>query len=129
MTNEAINPKEVHTPLGGAYTHAFKSGNTIYTAGQVALDKNGELVGKEDISAQAEQVFANLQHVLTAAGASMKNVVKLNIYLTIQADFPKVRKVRQRYFTGNLPAATGVFVPALANPDFLIEVDAIAVIS
>ncbi len=113
--------------MGRSFTHAFKAGNTVYTAGQVALDKDGNLVGKGDISAQANQVLLNLQAVLRAAGASMQDVVKLNMYLTGQADLTKVREVRQRYFTGEFPAATGMFVSALADPDFLIEIDAIAV--
>ena len=129
MPNEAIKPTDVHVPIGRGYTHAFKAGDTVYTAGQIALDKNGNLVGKGDISAQAEQVFSNLQAVLAAAGASMQDVIKLNMFLTGQADFTKVREVRQRYFTGEPPAATGVFIAALADPDWLIEIDAIAVIS
>ena len=127
MPNEAIKPTDVHSYPPSTINHAFKAGNTVYTAGQVALDKDGNLVGKGDITAQADQVFSNLQAVLRAAGASMQDVVKLNMYLTGQADLTKVREVRQRYFTGEFPAATGVFVSALADPDFLIEIDAIAV--
>ena len=129
MPNEAIKPADVHSYPPRTISHGFKAGNTVYTAGQVALDHDGNLAGKGDSSAQADQVFSNLQAVLRAAGASMQDVVKLNIYLTGQADLTKVREVRERYFTGEFPAATGVFVSALADPDFLIEIDAIAVIS
>lgn len=127
MPNEAVKPTDVHSYPPRTISHAFKAGNTVYTAGQVALDKDGNLVGKGDITAQADQVFSNLQAVLMAAGASMDDVVKLNIYLTGEAELAKVREVRQRYFTGEFPAATGVFVAALADPEFLIEIDAIAV--
>ena len=126
MANKAIKPADVHAPTG--YNHALKAGNTVYTAGQVALDKDGNLVGKSDIEAQTVQVYENLQAVLAAAGASLQDVVKVTTYLTQQADLPKLREVRQRYFTGEPPANTLVYISALATPDLLIEVEAIAVV-
>ena len=126
MANEVIKPADVHVATG--CNHAYKAGNTVYTAGQVALDRDGNLVGKGDIEAQTDQVFKNLQAVLAAAGATMQDVVKLTTYLTQQVDLPKLREVRQRYLTGEPPANTLLYISALASPDFLIEVEAVAVV-
>ncbi|MBI4299250.1 MAG: RidA family protein [Chloroflexi bacterium] len=129
MPNQVIKPAEVHVPAGRGYNHAVKAGNTVYVAGQVAIDKNGNLVGKGDFTAQAEQVYENLQAVLAAAGASFKDVVKMNTYLTRQEDLGKLREIRQRYATVEPPASTLLVISALANPDFLLEVEVIAVLS
>ncbi len=128
MPKQVITPGDVHPPIGGGYSHAIKAGNTVYLAGQVGLDRQGSLVGKGDIEAQADQVYQNVVAVLKAAGLSFKDVVKVTTYLTRSEDIPKVRAVRARYFpTSEPPASTLVVVSGLANPDFLIEVEAIAV--
>ena len=129
MPNQVIKPTDVHVPIGRGYNHVIKAGNTIYVAGQVALDKDGNLVGKGDITAQAEQVFKNLQAALAAGGASIQDIVKINTYLTQRDDLAKLREVRSKYFTGEPPASTLVFISGLAMPEFLIEVEAIAVVS
>ena len=128
MPNQAVKPTNVHEPIGSSYSHASKAGNTVYVAGQVALDADGNLVGRGDFEAQAKQVFTNLQAVLEAAGASTGDVVKLNHYVVGQQDLGTLRRVRQSYFAGDQPAATLVFVSGLADPGLLIEVEAIAVV-
>ena len=129
MPNQVIKPSNVHVPLANSYNHAIKAGPTVYTAGQVAIDAAGNIVGTGDFEAQAQQVFKNLQAVLAASGASFQDVVKLNTFLTRQEDLLKLREVRQKYVTAEPPASTLVFISALANPDLLIEVEAIAVVS
>ena len=129
MSNLVIKPVDTHEPIGRAYNHVIKTGNTIFVSGQVALDKDGNVVGEGDIVAQAEQVFKNLQSALAAAGASFEDVVKSNTYLTRRDDLAKLREVRSRYFIGEPPASTLVFVSGLAMEEFLIEVEAIAVLS
>ena len=103
---------------------------TIYIGGQDAVDATGQIVGKGDIRAQAEQVFKNLQAALAAAGASLENVIKWNILIvqgqSMQAGFEVFQRVWGR--RANPPAITVMFVAGLANPEFLIEMDAIAVI-
>ncbi len=103
---------------------------TIYVGGQDAVDAAGQIVGKGDIRAQAEQVFKNLQAALEAAGASLEHVIKWNILIvqgqSLQAGFEVFQRVWGR--RANPPAITGMFVAGLANPEFLIEMDAIAVI-
>lgn len=122
-----LNPGSMHTPRG--YTHVvdMRSGRMVFIAGQVALDREGNLMGEGDIKAQAEQVFKNLQAAVTAAGGSFKDVVKLNYYITDAAGIPAVREVRDRYInTATPPASTAVVVARLFGPEFLIEVEAVA---
>ena len=103
---------------------------TIYVGGQDAVDATGHIVGKGDIRLQAEQVFKNLQAALAAAGATLENVIKWNILIvqgqSLQAGFEVFQRVWGR--RPNPPAITGMVVAGLANPEFLIEMDAIAVI-
>jgi enamine deaminase RidA (YjgF/YER057c/UK114 family) len=84
-------------------------------------------VGAGDFDAQAEQVFRNLERVLAAAGATLADVVKVTIYLTDMGNFPKIVDLRARWFTAPYPADTIVEVGALALPELMIEIEAIAV--
>ncbi len=103
---------------------------TIYIGGQDAVDAAGHIVGKGDVKAQAEQVFKNLQAALAAAGAGLEHVVKWNILIVQGQSLPAGFEVFQRVWghRPNPPAITVMFVVGLANPDFLLEMDAIAVI-
>ena len=124
------NPPTLSTPTG--YTHVVEvSGpaKTIYISGQIALDRNGNLVGGADMKAQAEQVFKNLEAALAAAGAKFSDVVKMNTYTTDMSQVQAVRDVRNRYFGNVTPASTLVQVVHLARPDLLLEVEAIAVVA
>jgi enamine deaminase RidA (YjgF/YER057c/UK114 family) len=87
------------------------------------------LVGKGDIEAQTRQVFENIKKCLAAAGASFDNVVKINVYLTdIGQQLGAVAKVRQGYFTTETVPSTTVEIPRLASPDYLVEIEAIAIL-
>jgi reactive intermediate/imine deaminase len=124
---ERMNPQGLSTPTG--YSHVVSTrGRTIYVAGQVAFDAAGQLVGKGDLAAQTRQVFENLAIALKAAGATFANVVKTNYYLRDASQVAVVREIRSRYFMKELPASTLIEVPRLANPDFLIEIEVIAVV-
>jgi enamine deaminase RidA (YjgF/YER057c/UK114 family) len=104
-------------------------GHWVAIAGQVAFDADGNLVGEGDPAAQAQQVFANLERCLQAAGATFADVVKLNFYVTDVAYLPAVRIARDAHIdTANPPASTAVQVVALFRPDILIEVEAYAVV-
>jgi enamine deaminase RidA (YjgF/YER057c/UK114 family) len=106
-----------------------KIGNQIYIAGQTAVDDNGNPVGKGDIETQTRQVFKNLQKCLEAAGASFDQVVKLNIYSTdLDAHLGTIAKLRKEYFPKEPVASTTVQVPRLVHPDWLLEIEAIAVL-
>jgi 2-iminobutanoate/2-iminopropanoate deaminase len=125
MTLERIQPPGLAKPP--TYTHVIRAGNTLYIAGQTASDEQGNVVGRGDISAQAVQVFENLKKALTAGGADFSHVVKLTVFLTDARYREPVSEVRRRYLGTNLPTSTLVVVAGLANPDYLLEIEAIAV--
>ena len=100
---------------------------TVYVAGQVALNDKGELVGKDDPEAQARQVFTNMRAVLAAAGAKMDDVVKITMIIKNGADFPKIGGVRKEFFKEPYPASTA-FIAPLLNPDWLVEIEAVALL-
>ena len=123
------NPPALSKPTG--YVHVVEvtgPGKTIYIAGQIALDKDGNVVGGGNMKAQAEQVFKNLQAALDAAGAKFSDVVKMNTYITDMEQAPAVREVRARYFGDTAPASTLVQVVRLARPEFLLEIEVIAAV-
>ena len=123
------NPPTLSKPTG--YTHVVEAtgGRTVYISGQIALDKDGKVVGEGDMKAQAEQVFRNLQSALSAAGATFKDVVKMNTYTTDMSQVQAIRDVRARYFGDTTPASTLVQVVHLARPEFLLEIEVIAVVA
>lgn len=125
MPLQRINPTTLGQPRG--YTHVVKSGNTVYIAGQVGRKANGELAGR-DIAAQAEQVYKNLGEALKAAGCGFADVAKVTVFITNRDDIPAARAVREKYFGTQNPASTMVLISGLAAPEFLIEVEAIAVV-
>ena len=122
------NPPTLSKPTG--YTHVVEAagGRTVYISGQIALDKDGTVVGAGDMKAQAEQVFRNLQTALAAAGATFKDVVKMNTYTTDMSQVQAIRDVRARYFGDVTPTSTLVQVVHLARPEFLLEIEVIAVV-
>ena len=103
---------------------------TVHIGGQDAVNASGEIVGKGDIVAQVEQVLTNLHAALAAGGAGPEHIIKWNIYVvegqSLQAGFAAFQNVWPK--TPNPPAITGVFVSGLAHPDFLVEMDAVAVV-
>ena len=122
---------ELSTPRGYSHVVSATAGRTVYVAGQIALDKDGSVVGKGDLRAQTTQVLENVKHALAAGGATFADIVKQNTYIVNlkPEDLPIIREVRAQYFPAeNPPASTLVGVTALAGPDFLIEVEVIAVV-
>jgi enamine deaminase RidA (YjgF/YER057c/UK114 family) len=103
-------------------------GKTIYIGGQNAVNAQREIIGKGNIYEQTEQVMKNLQTALSACGATFENLVKLTIHIVQDQDLNRGFQASQKYLGGlkNPPAVTGFFVAALAHPDFLVEVEAIA---
>ena len=110
------------------YSHAVAVGGPlIVVSGQVPVDANGRLVGKDDPAEQTRQVLENLSAALAAAGATMDQVVKLTVFLTDLADLADFRRIRDEYFSAETPPASSlVQVGGLVNPDFRVEVDALA---
>jgi enamine deaminase RidA (YjgF/YER057c/UK114 family) len=103
---------------------------TVHIGGQDAINASGEIVGKGDIVTQVEQILANLRAALAAGGAGPEHIIKWNIYIvegqSLQAAFAAFQNAWPE--TPNAPAITGVFVSGLAHPDFLVEIDAVAVV-
>ena len=106
----------------------YRVGNLIFLSGQAAIDAHGAIVGAGDFAAQAEQVFANLAQVLKAAGSGLDKVIKVTIYLTDMARFADIVELRGRYFSPPYPADTIVEVAALALPELMIEIEAVALV-
>jgi 3-hydroxyisobutyrate dehydrogenase len=128
MTVERINPSSMRAPAE-YYAHVTKAGNMVFVAGQAAVGKDNKMIGVNDITAQAEEVFQQLQECLRSAGTDLRHVVKLNTFLTRPEDNRPVALVRSKYFkeAGLLPASTMVVVARLARPEMLIEVECTAV--
>ncbi|MBL7931335.1 MAG: RidA family protein [Bacteroidia bacterium] len=128
---ELLSPEGLHK--NPAYSQvAIVEGNyrTVYIGGQNAVDKDGNIIGKGDLEAQAKQVLKNLETALQAAGASFENIIKWNIY-SLQGQSPeKALKVFQEPMSKmkQAPLITGVYVSSLAHPDFLMELEAIAIV-
>jgi len=126
---QTVQSPHVPTPKT-AYSQAMVVGGSrlLFISGQVPVDAQGELVGRGDFRAQAHQVFRNLQANLEAAGATWADVVKLTVLLTDMADFPIFNEVRQEYLQPPFPTATTAAVSALVSPDWLVEIEAVAVL-
>ncbi len=127
MDRKVINPPTVHKPVSH-YSHAVVVGNMVWVTGQIAIDKNGNTVGKGDCVAQAHQVYQNLRDVLQGVGSGMDKVVKLNTYIVDVEDAARIRGIKSQYIKKDPPASTMVIVKALAYPDLLIEMEAVAVV-
>ena len=130
MTLELINPEELPTPATYTQVVAATGSRLVFVAGQVADDAQGNLVGPGDLAAQARQVFANVGRSLAAAGAGPEQVTKITIYVVHHRPeyLPDISEARMAVFGDHKPADTLVGVEALAEPEYLIEVEAIAVV-
>ena len=127
----ATNPPGVPAPIRGYYSNAVRvsAGPLLFVAGQVGMDKNGAIVGKDSAAAQAEQALANIQDILAASGASMDDVVKVTVYVTDMKYLDEITPVRLKYFPSNGPASVIVEVSRLALPDLKVEIDAVAAVT
>ena len=115
-------------PTLGRFSQIVRSDavSMLYIAGQVSVDSAGNLIGKGDFKAQAKQALENLGLALKAEGADFTDIVKLNTYVTDISKVGELHEVRSAYLSKDPPAATLVAVPALVNPDYMIEIEAIA---
>jgi len=129
MKKRKINSSEFAKRLG-AYSHGYivETGDTklIFTTGQIALDKDGNVLYPDDAAKQAEFIYESLNKILGEAGASLDDVVKTTVYLTDMADFAKVSPVRNKYFGVSEPVSTLVEVSKLVKPGCCVEIEVIA---
>jgi 2-iminobutanoate/2-iminopropanoate deaminase len=124
---ERVNPPGVHTPQAN-YSHVTRVGNTLYISGQLGLDPDGHLVGQGDAEAQAEQCYKNIQAIIRHFGGTMDDIVKITQYITDLAYRPLVARPRDTYLGTPGPASTLVVVKGLAAPDYLVEIEALAIL-
>ena len=129
MAKKVIQPKSLNDPRPRYSQGILNSGGKLlFVAGQTASDKDGNVVGKGDIRAQTEQVFANLKAVLKAAGGTLDNLVMTTTYITDREYREGYNEVRRGQYKKNPPTSTLVIVKGLAHPDYLIEINGIAVL-
>lgn len=129
MEKKAIQSNRVPRPAAEYSQGILAEGKRhLFISGQVPLDEQGNLVGKGDMAAQTRQVFVNLQSQLAEAGADFANVVELTVFVTDMSRFGEFAAVRKEYLPAPYPAATSVGVASLVHPDWLVEVEAVAVL-
>jgi len=127
MGKTIISSDKVAKVPGAPYSACTKAGNLIFVSGMVALNAKAEIVGRGDIRAQTHQVLENVKAVIEAAGAKMSDITKTTVYITDLANFAAMNEVYKSYFTSDPPARATVKAD-LVNKDFLVEIDAFAVI-
>lgn len=127
-----LRPEGLSQPIG-QYSHASRvaGGDLLFVAGQVAVDEDGNLVGKGNLEAQMRQVFRNLERALAAGGCGLGNVAKFTTYLSRAEDVEDFYRVRRDLFAslypeGNYPPNTLLVIDRLVSPDFLLEIEAVA---
>ncbi len=127
---KARNADGVAAPLKPYYSNAVRvdGGPLLFISGQVALDGDGKLVGEGDLRAQAVQVHENIKTILAAEGATMADIVKVTVYVTDIRAFDDIADIREGYFPSDGPASVICEVSALAWPEFMIEVEAVAAV-
>ncbi|MFQ6027715.1 MAG: RidA family protein [Dehalococcoidia bacterium] len=129
MPREFINPPDLSTPPSNMYNHVVKVGNTLYIAGQVSRGLDGKTVHAGDVAAQVRQVWANLEKAVTAGGGTLKDIVKTTTYVVGAENLGKVREARLAILPPEgRPTSTTLVVAGLADPDLMVEVEAIAVL-
>lgn len=122
-------PDTMPKSLGYSQVAMVTGGAIVFVAGQVALDKSGNVVGRNDFSAQVQQVFENIKAAVEAAGGDFSDVIKLNSYFLDLSHLSKFREVRDKYVNlENPPVSTAIQVPGLFRPEFLVEIEAVAVV-
>jgi reactive intermediate/imine deaminase len=129
MNKRAINPWEWQNRAGFSQAWRVDGANTlVFVSGQAPISAGGELVGADDFEAQCRQVLENLATVVGEAGATLDSIVKLTVFLTDMRTLPEYTRIKGEFFRGEQPASTAVEVTALARPEMLIEVEALAAI-
>ena len=126
MTRQIIHTDQAPAAIG-TYTQAVKCGKTVYMSGQIPLDPKTMQLHNQTVEAEIHQVFRNLRAVAEAAGGGLKDVAKLNVYLTDLTHFPKVNEIMAEYFQQPYPARAAVGVASLPR-GARVEADAILVL-
>ena len=131
MPKQEIVSPDLHEPLGH-FAHATVAearGRLVFVSGMTALNAEGGVTGVGDITAQTHQVCQNLKAAMEAAGGTLDDIARVDVYVRNMEDFDAIHAVRRQYFTGVAPASTMVEVSKFVNKDYLIEINAIAVLA
>jgi 2-iminobutanoate/2-iminopropanoate deaminase len=130
VARENIFPAGLSKPTGHWTTvTTARPGKLVFVSGLTAKNERGEIVGVGDIGAQTRQVCENLQAAMRAAGGTLADVVRVDVFVKEMTGFKDIHEVRREYFGGNPPASTMVAISAFTHPDMLIEISAIGVLS
>jgi 2-iminobutanoate/2-iminopropanoate deaminase len=124
---EEIKVAGVPEPISH-YCPVVRAGRMVFISGMEPKDENGNAVGKGDVTAQARQVHENLKKCLAAAGATFADVCKVTVFVRSISDRPKINEIRKEYFGKARPASTLVEISRLASDDFLVEIEAVALL-
>lgn len=131
MPKQELVSDKLATP-NGHFAHATYTearGRLVFVSGMTARNKEGGVTGVGDVAAQTHQVCQNLQAAVEEAGGTLDDVVRVDVYVRNMEDFGAIHEVRRQYFTGVAPASTMVEVSKFVNKDYLIEINAIAVVA
>jgi reactive intermediate/imine deaminase len=130
MAKTQLSTTALHSPNGvfSQATVVEATGRLVFVSGMTARRPDGSIAGVGDVSEQTRQVCENVQTAVREAGGSLDDVCRVDVYVRNMEDFAKIHAVRAQYFSEPLPASTMVEVSKLAHPDYLIEINAIAVI-
>ena len=124
------NPEGMAKPFAN-YAHVVTvegAKKLVFCAGQVAADAEGRVLPPDDFDAQAKMVMQNLSKALAGGGATLADVTKVTIFICNPHDVPKARRILETYFAGNPPGSTLCVLRGLANPNFQLEIEAIAAV-
>lgn len=124
---EAVSAPDVHV-FPAPYSGALRADGVLFVAGTVAVDEHGDLVGEGDLVAQTRQVLLNIQRLLEAAGAGYEHVTRMTYYVTDISRWAETAPVRREFLKEPYPAATAVEVSRLVRPEWLIEIEAVAIL-
>jgi reactive intermediate/imine deaminase len=130
MSKKQVQSDKIRQP-SGHFSHAISveaAGKLVFISGMTSRRADGTIAGVGDIEAQTRQVCENLKAAVEAAGGAMDDICRVDVYVRNMEHFEKIHKVRREYFKGPPPASTMVEVTKMTSPDYLIEINAIAVI-
>ncbi len=127
MKRTAYQPADVFVPAGKSYSHGIivEAGRTLYVAGQTARDREGNIVCRGDAAGQTRQALENMKKIVEGAGGRMEDVAKTTVFITDIKYRDEVGRVRKEFFKGEPPANTLLVISGLADPAFLVEIEAI----
>jgi 2-iminobutanoate/2-iminopropanoate deaminase len=129
MAKAAFNPDGLPTPRGSySLVNIAQPGRMVFIAGQTASDPEGKVVGVGDARAQTRYILGKIQHAVEAAGGTMNDVVAMSVFTTDVRNHRDINETRREVLGANFPSSTMVQVVALARPELLLEINAIAVI-